>query len=552
MIGAAAMLTATSCSDWNDYNEVKPDAVNASADLSLWENISKNPELSDFAKIIQKVGFDDELKAAHYYTVWAPLNGTYDAQALMETDNKEVLFQFVKNHIAEYNHPASGAFFERIRSLNLKSHIFEGTANAYTFSGVNVQQANLPSVNGTMHILASEAPFLTNVYEYLQERYGEDSIANYFHNYEYTFLDEERSVVGPIVDGRQTYIDSVMVTENTLLNYLGANLDEEDSTYTFLYPSNDAWNKRYNEIKPLYKYINNLKMQDLINSTSNTDIPTLQVSSFDTEYMTDSLVKRAIIGNLAFSNNDTYNAILNKTSFNPEDTLRSTNRAKFSNPAEILKASSESIEMSNGKVLVMDSIAYYPWESYSSEINASAVFYGSRVLTGTSHDVRVDDPDSTKADFKKMREPLRYIWVEPTSNYSKPELDIYLPQVLSTTYNIYLVMVPANISKADSLRENKPNQINVTLNYCNANGSLADKNFGTFSNDVSKIDTLYIGQHTFPVCYRGITNYYPNIKITSPFSVFNKTMMETYTRDLRIAAVILKPIEMEEYEKGGN
>ena len=552
MIGAAAMLTATSCSDWNDYNEVKPDAVNASADLSLWENISKNPELSDFAKIIQKVGFDDELKAAHYYTVWAPLNGTYDVQELLQDNDKDVLYQFVKNHIAEYNHPASGIFSERIRTLNLKSHIFEGATNDYTYSGVKVEKANLPSVNGTMHILAADAPFLPNVYEYIQERKGEDSIANYFHNYEYTYLDEERSVVGPIVDGRQTYIDSVMVTENTLLNYLRAGLDEEDSTYTFLYPSNEAWVKRYEASKPYYKYISNLKAQDLANSTSNSDIQTLQVGSFDTEYMTDSLVKRNLVRNLAFSRNDTYNAILDKTSFSAEDSLRSTANVKFSNPEEILKASSEIIEMSNGTIHILDSIAFHPWETFAPAINASSITNRARILTGTAHEVRVDDPDSTKADFTKMREALRFTWVEPTSTYSKPELDIFLPHVLSTTYNIYLVMVPANISLADSLRENKPNQINVTLNYCSANGSLVDKDFGTFSNDVSKIDTLFIGQHTFPVCYSGLNNYYPNIKITSPFSVFNKTMMDTYTRDLRIAAVILKPIEMEEYEKGGN
>ena len=551
-MGAAAMLTATSCSDWNDYNEVKPDAVNASADLSLWENISQNPELSDFAKIIQKVGFDDELKAAHYYTVWAPLNGTYDVQALLKENDKDVLYQFVKNHIAEYNHPASGIFSERIRTLNLKSHIFAGEANAYTYSGVKVEKANLPSVNGTMHILAADAPFLTNVYEYIQERFGEDSIAKYFRNYEYTYLDEERSVVGPIVDGRQTYIDSVMVTENTLLNYLNAGLDEEDSTYTFLYPSNDAWVKRYNASKSYYKYISTLKAQDLANSTSNSDIQTLQVSSFDTEYMTDSLVKRSMVRNLAFSNNDTYNAVLSKTSFTAEDSIRSTAYAKFSNPAEILKASSETIEMSNGTVLILDSIAFHPWETFAPAITASSIVNRARILTGTAHEMRVDDPDSTKADFTKMRESLRYTWVEPTSTYSKPELDIFLPNVLSTTYNIYLVMVPANISLADSLRENKPNQINVTLNYCSANGSLVDKDFGTFSNDVTKIDTLFIGQHTFPVCYNGLRNFYPNIKITSPFSVFNKTMMDTYTRDLRIAAVLLKPIEMEEYEKGGN
>jgi hypothetical protein len=114
------------------------------------------------------------------------------------------------------------------------------------------------------------------------------------------------------------------------------------------------------------------------------------------------------------------------------------------------------------------------------------------------------------------------------------------------------VIVPANISLADSAAETKPNQINVKLNYCNEKGALADIDLGTYTNDTTKVDTLFIGQHTFPVCYAGLNNYYPNIKITSPFSVFNKTLMATYTRDLRIAAIILKPVEMEEYEKGGN
>ncbi|MBQ2167094.1 MAG: hypothetical protein II447_09985, partial [Bacteroidaceae bacterium] len=209
-------------------------------------------------------------------------------------------------------------------------------------------------------------------------------------------------------------------------------------------------------------------------------------------------------------------------------------------------------EMSNGKVYFVDSLEFHPWETFAPMITASAINNRARILTGTSHVVRVDDPDSTKVDFSQINGDLRYAWVEPTSNYSKPELDIFLPNVLSTTYNIYLVIVPANISLADSAAETKPNQINVKLNYCNEKGALADIDLGTYTNDTTKVDTLFIGQHTFPVCYAGLNNYYPNIKITSPFSVFNKTLMATYTRDLRIAAIILKPVEMEEYEKGGN
>jgi hypothetical protein len=55
-----------------------------------------------------------------------------------------------------------------------------------------------------------------------------------------------------------------------------------------------------------------------------------------------------------------------------------------------------------------------------------------------------------------------------------------------------------------------------------------------------------VGEFTFPVCYAGLGNdYRPNIKITSPFSVFNKNLTSAFTRDLRIASIILRPKEMD-------
>ena len=73
-----------------------------------------------------------------------------------------------------------------------------------------------------------------------------------------------------------------------------------------------------------------------------------------------------------------------------------------------------------------------------------------------------------------------------------------------------------------------------------------------FSNNPTKVDTVYIGRFTFPVSYYGLgTNnakICPNIKITSPMSVFNKTLLAGFSRDLRIAAIILRPVEMDEYE----
>ena len=71
-----------------------------------------------------------------------------------------------------------------------------------------------------------------------------------------------------------------------------------------------------------------------------------------------------------------------------------------------------------------------------------------------------------------------------------------------------------------------------------------------FSNDTSKVDTLYLGEFTFPVCYYGLGDEHcPNIKITSPFSAVTGNVRNDFTRDLRIAAIILKPKELVEFEE---
>ena len=265
---AAAMLAATSCSDYNDYNKAELDAT-ASANQSLWENIQQNAQLSDFAALVKKAGFDSELSATHYYTVWAPLNGTFDASAYQNLDKDALLKQFVKNHIASYGHRASGQVDERVLMLNDKSYDFTGN-QSYTFNGVSVASANLPSNNGVMHTLNGTSSFYPNLYEYVTSAdlaAGKelDSLRNYFLHYESTYLDTERSVLGSIVDGMQTYVDSVMVTENTLWNSLNVKMNDEDSTYTFLMPTNEAWRNTYDRIKSYYHYIIELCTAQLFN-----------------------------------------------------------------------------------------------------------------------------------------------------------------------------------------------------------------------------------------------------------------------------------------------
>ena len=69
----SGMLLATvSCSDFNDYNS-EPGYTDASATRTLWENISADPTLSDFAAALSRVGYDKILNTPNAYTVWAPV-----------------------------------------------------------------------------------------------------------------------------------------------------------------------------------------------------------------------------------------------------------------------------------------------------------------------------------------------------------------------------------------------------------------------------------------------------------------------------------------------
>ena len=585
MMMAATMLTATSCSEFDDYNKAVADAT-PSGNQTLWQNIEQNTQLSDFAALVKKAGFDADLSANNYYTVWAPLNNTFDP-APFQTMSKSALMQrFVKNHIASYGHQASGKIEERVLMLNEKSYNFTGSSS-YEFDGVTLNQANQPNSNGLLHTLNGVATFYPSIYEFitdstLSDNKGLDSLRNFVLRYETTYLDTKHSVVGPIVNGMQTYVDSVMITENALWDNLSFKMNNEDSTYTLLAPTNEAWAKAQNKIKSNFNYIATTSAQAF---NGVNILPKNLTSTIDNAYWQDSLTSRYLTRNLAYSNRSPYNRqLLNeKPTFSATDSLYSTMRNKFSNPQDIINQTKETVKMSNGFTRLMDSLAFYPWETYSPEkvISVTRSENRARITSGNAQTISIPFSrlDGTKIDLDEQDgNALNYAFIESSSAYSKAELDVYLPNVLSTTYDFYCVFVPENVDTAKSTTATLPNRVVFELNYCGADGKLANKMFLNedpdnianflksfptikdnatnkntvrgFSNDTSKVDTVYIGEFTFPVCYYGLgEGICPNLKITTPFAASNKVLTAAFTRDFRIAAIILKPKELVEFEE---
>ena len=588
MMLAATMLTAASCSDFDDYNKAVSDAT-ASGNQTLWENIQQNTQLSDFKSLVEQAGFSNELNTTHYYTVWAPLNGTFDANSYQSMSKDQLLRLFVKNHIANYSHNATGNLNKRIMMLNEKQYNFTGNSN-YQFDGVDVQQANLPSSNGVLHILNGEAKFYPHLYEYVTEptlsaSMGIDSLRKYFLRYQQTYLDADRSVVGPIVDGMQTYVDSVMITTNSLWNSLNIKMLNEDSSYTFLMPTNEAWVKSYDRIKSYYNYSPVVKSEAFVTKNNTVDIDTSNPNLLanwneaKAAYWQDSIAMFYLTNNLAYSNNDAYNTrFVGKQSVYPGDTIRTTTRNKLSNGTDILSRAISQTKMSNGNAIIVDSLAMLPWETYAPKRTFSAARSDlrARVLQNPAV-VRVEDPNPAVVQLEEGETSFSYLWINPSSVYDSPELDLYLPNVLSTTYDIYCVFVPQSASLKTADATTLPNRVSFRLNYMDAAGNLQEKVFidetpsngadfmakfprvrdnatnhnmiWGYSNDPSKVDTLYIGEFTFPACYYGLGDgYCPNIKVITSVAS-NTYTRNAFTSDLRIAGFILKPKELVEFEE---
>jgi hypothetical protein len=276
------------------------------------------------------------------------------------------------------------------------------------------------------------------------------------------------------------------------------------------------------------------------------------------------------------------------------DTLRTTLFSKLSNPQDILDKTVKTVKFSNGTGRIVNGYGMYSWETYAPErvINATRADNRALIANGNGNRVDVINVNQEKVELEDGASTFSYYHVEPTggNEYIKPEMTFYLRDVLSgdkeqgvgTTYDIYCVFVPENVDLLKKDAVTTPNRVIFTLNYCDASGALKSQLFlnndeaqiedfkarfpsvkdnasqtnanhqtiRAFSNDTSKVDTLYIGEFTFPVCYYGLGDEYcPNIKISTPYSVFTAALREAYTRDLRIASIILRPKELVEFEE---
>ncbi len=553
-MGVLGLALLTSCADWNDHYDADTSLL-SSQHATLWDNIQSNAELSQFASLLKKVGYDEILNTTQTYTVWAPKNGSFDFDVINALSNSRLQKEFVENHIARSNFPVSGSVNQRVYTLNEKHMNFTG-AGQYAIQNVGVAQSNLASSNGVIHVIDGKIPFMANIYEALTPNdYPLDSISEFFHSYDVKKLNERKSVQGPTVNGEITYLDSVFDEHNDLFTRYFAYINREDSNYTMLVPTNEAWQKAREAISPYFNYVHSFEFME--NTSTGTDQKKITVNIRNLDYLRDSVINQMLMNDLFYNNNLYDNRKLNALQTGQQlnvDSLYSTTLTKiYSEDARRLFENARRVEMSNGAIWVTDSLRMRPWTTWNPEIIVEAEHVNT--LSSTAF-VAENGPERVNVVSGTQNPEVRghvsnnsFIELTPISQSTNPRVVFYLPEVRSTTYSIYVVVVPANI--VSSTREAKPYQFNATLGCADASGKNQDKENkwlveSSFISDPTRVDTIYLGDFTFPVAYAGTGDYYPYLRINS--SVANKER-DLFDRTLRIDCVILRPKELDNYLK---
>lgn len=582
ILTVAAALAFQGCSDWDDHYDGGTAGENLGANTTLWEEITSREDLSNFAKLLQRVGYDKALESDQSYTVWAPTNAVLDYDKYNAMSDSLLKAEFINNHIARGYHRAIGTIDERVYLLNKKFMDFTGDGS-YNIGGIEVTTPNLLGKNGLMHIMGNSIiDFRPNFYDYFirehENHFETTALAKIFSSNQSREIDLDNSVVGPMKDGQITYLDTVYVEKNKMFDQLNAKLSTEDSSYTAIIPSDHAWEVAMNKLLNYYKYPEKIQaftyaMNDK-NELKYTTQPASDVVRKDSLANTYSV--NAMLRPLFYSN--TINPCLKDGGVptSPMDSIKSTSysviantldykgMAFAANDASDLFVGATKQVLSNGVAWLTDSLRFKPWEYGCPLIRLRATtgsYQPATTNTSRVQSVRVSSDERNEAVEGSLH-GSSYLKVTASQN-QRPNVYFYIPDVMNTKYAVYLSMVPENIDDetkepvTQTLQLKKLDHTARGLATSSSTGNLptrrnlTGKTAVTFeygTQEKARIVTKYMGEYAPNFCYKGL----PGTPAACPlFELLatSKTAIPAKTKQivLGISSIILVPMDAVNY-----
>ena len=569
VIGLALVaLTFMACSDtWDDHYDKKGEGTN---DATLWQAISQNGNLSNFAKVVQACGYDKALNSSQVFTVFAPTNDNFSAQEAEELiagynaekgkvmdDDNTVIKEFIQNHIAMYNHSVSPMRDDSLVMMNGKNMFL----TSGSFGGNQILSSNVHYNNGVLFTIQGKAQYFPTVFEYLRKDADLDSIASFFYNtrfYRKEFV-PGRSVAGGLENGKTVYLDSVFVQQNDLWDYLWAYTNEEDSTYWMVVPTNQVWKQLIEEYEPYFNYDKNVSFRDsmaytlprmaIVNGTTfsrtvNTDSH-LTDSALSTSAAETYTSREYMWGN----KNLHYYQFGGKSAVNTQKPLSAT--GIFTGTDDVVCSNGLVRKTNDWKINKLNT--FYQWIIIEAE-EGSSVKEVSKQENSTTHDME----PTIKAVTRRVMSDNRFngkVWSNAFVDFQQQKTTVNhtvtfnIRNVLSNIpYDIYLVTAPALANDSNATEaERIPCKMECAIYYHDQNGETQRTSLkSSFSNNPNIMDYILLSDaekgFSFPTATYGLTEAEPQITLELKTKVSSSELRtKKFDRTMRIDCIMLVP-----------
>ncbi|MBQ7988061.1 MAG: hypothetical protein IJ253_06065 [Bacteroidaceae bacterium] len=570
---------------------------------TLWTLISQAPELSRFADIASATGFHssvgvprnlgvtfaDILRLDIPMEVYAPTNDALSESeyrqwmALCQRDGERVQREFLAQHIA--------------LSLDSAEHPVLWMLNGKHVAAADLHELRAaPAENGTLHFLSQTLPYRGNLRELL------DGLADdytqfraYLSSRDTCYLDMAESLVGfPDANGQTVVLDSVLTQKNTMAerDYLpqsdadtwltvrkgfGADIASEHESFGLVLPADAVWNEACTRMAPHYVYAPSY--EDRVKGNQGT-------TSLLTVANPDSLSLLSLKMDLASSLLFPLNAATQA------DTVWNTRRERLAGTAQWQVGSlfAKPVgEATNGRLYSADTWPLphdFMVPDVDVEVNADAYYYMSsdKFYVGTGTQMTVDRQTFAAVTdrYGRVSQDGFFMMRPKGTVHPKGEIKLrgngspetYVPQaeVMSGTYDVYVVMVPywyqemaeytvtdwegdhevkpvnpdslialyTDPHYVDSVAARCKNKFKVQVRYNNGDRTDAVTKAVEVDYDARRVDTLLVAEDvTFPYSYKNLRNSYPTLIIQG--SATSANLRTGYIRNLCIDRVILKP-----------
>lgn len=565
---AVAALTLAACSDtWDDHYDKKGEGTN---DATLWQAITQNGNLSNFAKVVQACGYDKALNSSQVFTVFAPTNDNFSAQEAEELiagynaekgkvmdDDNTVIKEFIQNHIAMYNHSVSPMRDDSLVMMNGKNMFL----TSGSFGGNQILSSNVHYNNGVLFTIQGKAQYFPTVFEYLRKDADLDSIASFFYNtrfYRKEFV-PGRSVAGGLENGKTVYLDSVFVQQNDLWDYLWAYTNSEDSTYWMVVPTNQVWKQLIEEYEPYFNYDKNVSFRDSMAYT----LPRMAIvdgTTFSRTVNTDSHLTDSALSTSAAetytsreymwgNKNLHYYQFGGKSAVNTQKPLSAT--GIFTGTDDVVCSNGLVRKTNDWKINKLNT--FYQWIIIEAE-EGSSVKEVSKQENSTTHDME----PTIKAVTRRVMSDNRFngkVWSNAFVEFQQQKTTVNhtvtfnIRNVLSNIpYDIYLVTAPALANDSNATEaERIPCKMECAIYYHDQNGETQRTSLkSSFSNNPNIMDYILLSDaekgFSFPTATYGLTEAEPQITLELKTKVSSSELRtKKFDRTMRIDCIMLVP-----------